>query len=67
MTQDVKDLIVYSKFIPATYFGRPVTSKVQVALHAADRLANGLCGSLGTISCPASVCLAGGLFITCRA
>jgi hypothetical protein len=37
MTQDVKDLIVYSKFIPATYFGRPVTSKVQVALHAADR------------------------------
>ena len=33
MTQDVKNMIVWSRFIPATYFGRPVPGKVQVALH----------------------------------
>ena len=37
MTQDVKNMIVYSQFIPATYFGRPVQSKVLVALHPGDR------------------------------
>jgi hypothetical protein len=37
MTDDVKNMIVYSQFIPATYFGRPVESKVQVALHGVER------------------------------
>lgn len=37
MTQDVKDMIVYSQFTPATYFGLPVQSKVLVALHPGDR------------------------------
>jgi hypothetical protein len=37
MTQDIKNIIVYSQFTPATYFGRPIQSKVQVALHAVDR------------------------------
>jgi hypothetical protein len=37
MTQDIKNMIVYSQFTPATYFGRPVQSKVQVALHTVDR------------------------------
>jgi Putative zinc-finger len=36
MTQDVKNMIVYSQFTPATYFGRPVQGKVQVALHSVD-------------------------------
>ena len=36
MTQDIKNIIVYSQFTPATYFGRPVQSKVQVALHIVD-------------------------------
>ena len=36
MTQDVKDIIIYSQFIPATYFGRPVSGKVQVALHSLE-------------------------------
>jgi anti-sigma factor RsiW len=35
MTEDVMNMIIWSKFIPATYFGRPVTGKVQVALHSA--------------------------------
>ena len=33
MTQDVKNMIIWSRFIPATYFGRPISGKVQVALH----------------------------------
>jgi len=37
MTQDIKNMIVYSQFTPATYFGRPVQSKVQVALHTVER------------------------------
>jgi hypothetical protein len=37
MTQDIKNMIVYSQFTPATYFGVPVQSKVQVALHTVDR------------------------------
>jgi len=36
MTQDIKNMIVYSHFTPATYFGLPVQSKVQVALHLGD-------------------------------
>jgi Putative zinc-finger len=37
MTEDVKNMIVYSQFIPATYFGYPVQGKVKVALHNVDR------------------------------
>lgn len=33
MDEEVKNLIIYSHFIPATYFGRPVPGKVIVALH----------------------------------
>jgi hypothetical protein len=39
MTQDVKNMIVYSQFTPGTYFGRPVQSKVQVALHTGEKTA----------------------------
>ena len=37
MTEDVKNMIVYSQFIPATYFGYPVQGKVRVALHTVER------------------------------
>jgi Putative zinc-finger len=37
MTEDVKNVIIYSQFIPATYFGYPVQSKVRVALHTPGR------------------------------
>jgi hypothetical protein len=39
MDEDVMNMIIWSKFIPATYFGRPVTGKVQVALHTSGRQA----------------------------
>jgi hypothetical protein len=35
MNDEVKNMIIWSQFIPATYFGRPVPGKVQVALHSA--------------------------------
>lgn len=37
MNEEVKNLIIYSHFIPATYFGRPVTGTVIVALHDSGR------------------------------
>ena len=37
MNDQVKTMIIWSQFIPATYFGRPVTSKVQVALHTGSQ------------------------------
>jgi len=33
MNEEVKNLIIYSHFIPATYFGYPVSGTVIVALH----------------------------------
>jgi len=39
MDEDVMNMIIWSKFIPATYFGRPVTGKVQVALHSGSHQA----------------------------
>jgi hypothetical protein len=39
MNDDVKNMIIWSQFIPATYFGRPVPGKVQVALHSAGHQA----------------------------
>lgn len=40
LTEDVKNVIVYSHFIPATYFGYPVEGKVRVALHGAGMSAH---------------------------
>jgi len=37
MNEEVKNLIIYSHFIPATYFGHPVSGTVIVALHGPTR------------------------------